>query len=166
MANRYGCPSSANSFSRLFATQSCPRISETARSRLKPWRPVEQNPQSSAQPTCEETQSVPRSSSGMNTASMPLPMPTSKSHFTVPSVERCSERIAGGRTSAISLSFSRRLFARSVMASKSPTPRWCTQRNTCFARNGFSPSEANHSVRAGSVKSRRFVRMAVAGGAA
>ena len=131
---------------------------------MKPWRPVEQNLQSSAQPTCEDTHSVPRSSSGMNTVSMPLPMPTSKSHFTVPSAERCSERMAGGRTSATSLSFSRSLLARSVIASKSDTPRWWTQRNTCFARNGFSPSDANQSVSAGSVKSRRLVRMAIAGG--
>ena len=49
------------------------------------------------------------------------PMPTSKSHFTVPSAERCSERIAGARTSAIAFSFSRSDFARSVIASKSAT---------------------------------------------
>ncbi len=158
-SRRYGRPSRAISSSRRLATQSWPRISATARSRLNPERPVEQKPQSSAQPTCEDTHSVPRSSSGMKTVSMPLPMPTSKSHFTVPSDERCSERTAGARTSAICRSFSRSPFARSVIASKSSTPRWCTQRNTCFARNGFSPSDANQSVRAGSVKSRRLVRM-------
>ena len=143
--------------SRWFATHTCPMISATVRSRLKPWRPVEQNLQSRAQPTCEETQSVPRSSSGMKTVSMPFPTPTSNSHFTVPSAERCSERIAGARTSAVSLSISRSDFARFVIASKSATPRWCTHWKTCFARNGFSPCAANHSVSWGSVKSRRLV---------
>jgi hypothetical protein len=86
-----------------------------------------------------------------------LPIPTSKSHFTVPSVERCSDRIAGGFTCAISFSFSRSDLARSVIASKSSTPRWWIHLYTCFARKGFSACAANHSVSAGSVKSRRFV---------
>src|SRR5829696_4823869 len=88
---------------------------------------------------------------------MPLPMPTSKSHLTVPSAERCSERIAGGFTSAMPFSFSRSDFARSVIASKSATPRWWIHWNTCFARNGFSPCSANQSVSPDSVKLRRFV---------
>src|SRR6185437_2010848 len=133
-------------------------ISPTARSRLNPWRPVEQKSQASAQPTCEETQSVPRSASGMKTVSMPFPVPTSKSHLIVPSAERCSESTAGALTSAAAWSFSRSVFARSVIASKSPTPRWWIQRKTWRARNGFSPRAASHSVSHGSVKSRRFVR--------
>ena len=48
------------------------------------------------------------------------------------------------------------------MASKSATPRWWIQWNTCFARNGFSPSAANHSVSAGSVKSSRLVLLCIA----
>src|SRR4051812_43448145 len=161
-SSRDGRPSASISSNRLFATHTCPMISPTRKSRLNPWRPVEQNLQSRAQPTCDETQSVPRSSSGMNTVSMPLPTPTSKSHFTVPSAERCSERIAGGRTSALTFSFSRSDFARSVMASKSATPRWWIHWKSCFARNGFSPCAANHSVMRGSVKSRRLVRSLIA----
>ena len=42
-----------------------PTISAAVRLRLKPCCAVEQNEQSSAQPTCEEMHSVPRSSSGM-----------------------------------------------------------------------------------------------------
>ena len=57
------------------------------RLRLKPCLPVEQNAQSSAQPACDETQSVPRSSSGMKTVSIALPAPTSSSHLRVPSAE-------------------------------------------------------------------------------
>src|SRR5690348_6255664 len=144
------------------AIQSCPMISPTARSRLNPWRPVEQKPHASAHPTCEETQRVPRSSSGMNTVSIPLPVPTSKSHLIVPSAERCSESTPGARTSAVARSFSRNVFARSVIASKSPTPRWWIQRKTWRARNGFSPWAASHSVSRGSVRSRRFVRSVMA----
>src|SRR6185503_6603262 len=157
-ARREDFPSPSISSRRLFATQSWPMISPTRRSRLKPWRPVEQNLQSSAQPTWEETQSVPRSSSGMKTVSMPFPIPTSKSHFTVPSAERCSERIAGGRTSAIDLSFSRSDLARSVMASRSATPRWWIHWKSWRARNGFSPRSPSQAVSCGSVKSRRLAR--------
>ena len=73
-----------------------PMISATDRLRLKPWRPVEQNAHSSAQPTWEETHSVPRSVSGMNTVSMPLPVPTDNSHLRVPSVAVASDMTDGG----------------------------------------------------------------------
>src|SRR6185312_10616076 len=160
-SRREGIPSLSISSRRLFATHSCPMISPADRSRLKPWRPVEQNLQSRAQPTCEDTQSVPRSSSGMKTVSIPFPIPTSKSHFTVPSAERCSERIEGGRTSAMPFSFSRRDFARSVMASKSATPRWWIHWKSWRARNGFSPRSASQSVSWGCVKARRLARSVI-----
>ena len=48
-----------------FASHTWPTISAVVRLRLKPCCAVEQNEQSSAQPTCEEMHSVPRSSSGM-----------------------------------------------------------------------------------------------------
>ena len=54
------------------ATQTWPMISAVDRLRLKPWVAVEQNWQFSAQPTCEDTHSVPRPLSGMNTVSMAL----------------------------------------------------------------------------------------------
>ena len=62
-----------------------PMISPVDKFRLKPCLPVEQNAQSSAQPACDEVHSVPRSSSGMNTASTALE-PTSGNHFRVPSL--------------------------------------------------------------------------------
>src|SRR5258708_2166581 len=89
---------------------------------------------------------------------MPLPTPTSKSHFTVPSSERCSERIAGVRTSAMAFSFSRNDFARSVIAPKSSMPRWWIHWNTWRARNGFSPCAANGRASAGGVNPRGLVR--------
>src|SRR5690606_40937294 len=46
---------------------------------LKPWWPVEQKRQLTAQPAWLDTHSVPRSSSGMKTVSMALPWPTSRS---------------------------------------------------------------------------------------
>src|SRR5437868_1054664 len=79
-------------------------------------------------------------------------------HLTVPSAERCSDRIAGARTSATALSFSRSDFARSVIASNSARPRWWIHWKTWRARNGFSPCCANHAVIAGNEKSRRFTR--------
>jgi hypothetical protein len=49
------------------AIHTWPMISAALRSRWKPCLPVEQKLQSSAQPTCDDTQSVPRPSSGMKT---------------------------------------------------------------------------------------------------
>jgi hypothetical protein len=72
-------------------------ISAVVRLRLKPWRAVAQNAQSSGQPTCEDTHKVPRSPSGMNTVSMELPLPTRISHLRVPSLDSCSDN-DGGRT--------------------------------------------------------------------
>ena len=62
-------------------------ISAVDKLRLKPCRPVEQNVHSKAQPTCDEIHKVPRSVSGMNTVSTPLPVPTSSSHLRVPSLD-------------------------------------------------------------------------------
>ena len=70
-------------------------ISAVDRLRLKPCVAVEQNWQFSAQPTCEDTHSVPRPLSGMNTASMALPRSMPSSHLWVPSVEGLSNRTFG-----------------------------------------------------------------------
>ncbi len=106
------------------AHQSCPTISAVVRLRLKPWRPVEQNRQFTAQPAWVEMHSVPRSSSGMNTVSIALPAPTSSSHLRVPSDEVESRSTLGATISACSASFDRNDFARSVIASNSPAPCW------------------------------------------
>ena len=53
----------------LAARQTCPIISDTFKLRLKPCCAVEQNLHSKAQPTCEETHNVARSSSGIYTVS-------------------------------------------------------------------------------------------------
>ncbi len=47
------------------------------------------------QPTWEETQSVPRSSSGMNTVSNSIPGAVRSSHLRVPSSEICSVTTSG-----------------------------------------------------------------------
>ena len=49
----------------LAATHTWPMISAVDRLRLKPWVAVEQKVQLSAQPTCDDTHSVPRPLSGM-----------------------------------------------------------------------------------------------------
>src|SRR3546814_9057870 len=80
----------ASDSSTRLAHHSWPMISLDVRLRLKPWWPVEQKRQLTAQPAWLDTHSVPRSSSGMKTVSMALPCPTSNSHLRVPSEERCS----------------------------------------------------------------------------
>ena len=67
------------------ASQICPKISAVLRLREKPCLPVEQKLQLTAQPACDDTHSVPRRASGMNTASTALPPPTSNSHLRVES---------------------------------------------------------------------------------
>mgnify|MGYP002401719321 CR=1 FL=1 len=57
--------------------------------------PVWQKRQVSVQPTWDETQSVPRSSSGMNTVSNSIPGAVLSSHLRVPSGEICSVTISG-----------------------------------------------------------------------
>src|SRR6267154_774838 len=72
------------------ASHSCPMISDTERLRLNPCLPVEQNSQARVQPAWVEMHRVPRLVSGMNTASIALPLPTSSSHLRVPSRARLS----------------------------------------------------------------------------
>ena len=121
------------------ANQSWATISAVLRLREKPWCPVEQKRQPTAQPACDDTHSVPRSASGMKTVSTASPLPTSNSHLTVPSAEACSLNTANGLTSANSASLSRSDLAKSDIAAKSAWPRWWIQRNNCTARKRFSP---------------------------
>ena len=90
---------------------------------MKPCCAVEQNEQSSTQPTCEEMQSVPRSVSGMNTVSKACEASARSSHLRVPSDEECAETISGTFTSACSASWARKSRARSLIDSKLPSPR-------------------------------------------
>ena len=143
----------------LLAHHSWPMISDVLRLRLKPWRPVEQNVHSSAQPTCEEMHKVPRSASGINTVSTPLPVPTSSSHLRVPSSDFCDTIKSGTPMQACSLSLARNDFAKSVMSSKLDAPDWCIQRITCLARKGFSPISAKCCVSAARSKFNKLVFM-------
>ena len=58
-------PGSGHSSRSSRAIITCPTISPAVRLRTSLWVPVWQNEQVRVQPTCEEMQSVPRSSSGM-----------------------------------------------------------------------------------------------------
>ena len=98
-------------------------ISPVVRLRLKPWWPVEQKRQPTAQPACDEMHSVPRPSSGMNTLSIALPPPTSNSHLMVPSFDSCWLMTGSAVTCAWPASFSRSDLARSLIWPKSATPR-------------------------------------------
>ena len=122
-------------------------ISPVLRLRLKPWWPVEQKRQPTAQPACEETHSVPRSSSGMKTASTALPSPTSNSHLMVPSADICWEMTSSPWMRAVVASFSRRDLARSLIWSKLEAPFWWIQRNSWVARKRFSPSRSQKAAK-------------------
>ena len=71
-----------------------PTISAGARLRTRGCVPVWQKLQVSVQPTWLETQTEPRSSSGMLTVSASLPSGKRSSHLRVPSTERCSVTIS------------------------------------------------------------------------
>ena len=102
-------------------------------------------------------QSVPRSSSGIYTASIAFAPPTSRSHLRVPSLATVSPTIAGTRISASRASASRVTLARSVIASTRSARRRWIQRNACLARNGFSPRSAKNAASAAGSKSRRLI---------
>src|SRR6266568_954403 len=138
------------------ASHSCPMISPTERFRLNPCLPVEQNRQARVQPAWVEMHRVPRLVSGMNTASIALPLPTSSSHLRVPSPAMLSLTMRGGETLAVRASFSRSDFARSLMRAKSDSPKRCIQRLSWRARNGFSPRPATNPASCSPSRSRRL----------
>src|SRR5690606_36133824 len=108
----------------LLAIHTWPMISAAVRSLLNPCLPVEQKLQSSAQPACEETHSVPRPFCGIYTVSTQLPEATRTTHLRVPSLEMSSLTTSGPRISDEALSFSRKALPMLLMASKSSTPKW------------------------------------------
>ena len=79
-----------------------PTISAAERLRTRRWVPVWQKRQVSVQPTWEETQSVPRSSSGMWTVSTSWPSANPSSHLRVPSID-CRSTTAPGPRDDIAL---------------------------------------------------------------
>src|SRR5690606_13966452 len=75
---------------------------------------------------------------------------------------RWSAATAGCSTLALSASMARNDFARSVIAAKSSSPRWWTQRRSCCARKGFSPIPAHHATSACGSSPSRLVFAAAA----
>jgi hypothetical protein len=136
----------------LFANHSCAMISAALRLRLNPCLAVEQKVQSKAQPTCDETHSVPRPGSGMNTVSMALSSSKRNNHLIVPSEDTCSVPHCGIEISAVSRSLARSGRLKSVIASKSLAPRRCIHFVTCTARNAGSPCAAKNSSSCGRVR--------------
>src|SRR6185437_1761857 len=139
------------------ASQTCPTISAVVRLRLKPCCAVEQNEQSSAQPTCEEMQRVPRSGSGMKTISNACEASARNTHLRVPSADCCAVTICGVSMHARSLSRARKSLARSVIASNEDSPRLYTQFMSWRARKGLLPSSATNASSAGRGSPSRFV---------
>ena len=125
MLERSRCPFApvGHSPSASRASIAWPTISPAVRLRTQGWVPVWQNEQFSVQPTCEETQSAPRSSSGMNTVSASLPSPKPTSHLRVPSDETCALDTPGREIVKRSASSRRSGFASVVIASNSVAPR-------------------------------------------
>ena len=75
-------------------SRTCAAISHAARLRWKPMRPVAQKAHWSAQPACDEMQSVSRPPSGMATVSISCPSGRRKRNFSVPSDEVCRATIS------------------------------------------------------------------------
>ncbi len=73
-------------------------ISVAVRLRRNPIRPVAQNTQPNAHPTCDEMHSVRRLPSGISTDSMASPSPRSHRYFSVPSLESCRVPSASRRS--------------------------------------------------------------------
>ena len=104
------------------ATMSWPAISPGVRLRTSFCVPVWQNLQVSVQPTWLETQSVPRSASGMKTVSNSAPPSPRSSHLRVPSLEICSVTMSGRASVKRSAICARKSLARLVIAAKSRAP--------------------------------------------
>src|SRR3990170_3558987 len=139
------------------ASHSWEMISASVRLRLKPWRPVAQKLQFSAQPTWVETHNVPRPSSGMKTVSTAVPSSSCSSHLRVPSAASWSWVTAGGRMTAVSFRRARSSLLKLVMASKSSRPNWWIHCSICAARYGFSPMPAKKSSSPRRPRSSRLV---------
>src|SRR5262245_33908473 len=140
------------------ASHTCPTISAVVRLRLKPCCAVEQNVQSSTQPTCEEMHRVPRSSSGMYTVSKAWPLPPDSSHLRVPSVATWVFTISGSLTCARSSRVARKSLARSVIASMSPSPRLYSQFMSWRARKGLLPRPPTNASRSAFGRPNKLVR--------
>ena len=149
-------PSPSRCRSRRSANHTWATISQVRRLRLNPWCPVEQKRHPTAQPACEDTHSVPRPVSGMNTVSTASPPPTSNSHLTVPSDDTCSARTGRASTTKRPASLSRSDFARSVMRWKSASPARCIHLNNWTARNRFSPMDSHSATIASRSRSSRL----------
>src|ERR1044071_3597402 len=93
---------------------------------------------------------------------MPCVPSIASSHLRVPSAETCVVVIEGVATTATSLRRSRKLFARSVIWSKSATHRLYSHFSSCRARNGFSPIPATNASSSVRVSPSRFVFASVA----
>ena len=99
-------------------------ISPTARSRLKPWRRSSRTCSRGRTPPATKRRACRGRPRECRRSRCRCRMPTSKSHFTVPSVERCSDRIARRLHLRDRLQLLAQRLRRSVIASKSATPRW------------------------------------------
>ena len=105
------------------ASMTWPTISPASRLRTSRIVPVWQKVQLRVQPTWLETQSVPRSASGMNTISKSWPSWVRNSHLRVPSVETCSTTTSGRAIANRSASQARCGLAMSLIAPNSVAPR-------------------------------------------
>src|SRR5205814_1459015 len=88
----------ASSGSSRITSRTWAAISAALKLRRNPIRPVAQNTQPNAHPTCDEMHSVRRLPSGISTDSTASPSPRSQRYFSVPSAERCRAESASRRS--------------------------------------------------------------------
>ena len=126
--------------SRYWAT-----ISAALSWRRNPKSPVAQKRHASAQPACDERQSVRRSRVGMSTDSTRSPSSSRHRCFTVPSFERATKSGSIGVSEKTASSASRRPAGRFVISSNERAPRSQTHSSTCRARYAGSPRAAKNA---------------------
>ena len=103
--------------------QTWPMISDTFKLRLKPCCAVEQNVHSRAHPTCEDTHSVARSFSGIQTVSTSWPPSRIIAYLMVPSLATCLTEISGALISHCACNFARNFLLMLLISSKLSMPK-------------------------------------------
>ena len=117
--------------------KNCPSISLGVRLRPAPKKPVTQNVQPTAQPACDERQTLVRSPIGIYTDSMRLPSPSLKRNLRLPSAAGgVRSTTSGNATVKRSASCARSSFGRFDIASNDEAPRPCSHSMICRTRNG------------------------------
>jgi hypothetical protein len=127
-------------------SRTCPAISKGVRFRRNPISPVAQNTQPSAQPACEEMQSVRRPPEGISTDSTASPSSSRQRNFCVPSLLSSAASTARRRSGSSASSASRSAAGSSVASFHATTGCIQSRRISCSVRKRGSPRAVTHAA--------------------